>query len=34
MGLSNLKDILKNYENAFFNIKIEDEFIQQLDIYK
>nr|WP_263330834.1 GHKL domain-containing protein [Paraclostridium sp. AKS73] len=34
MGLSNLKDILKNYDNAFFNIKIEDEFIQQLDIYK
>ena len=34
MGLSNLRDILKNYENALFNIEVGDEFIQQLDIYK
>lgn len=34
MGLSNVREILKNYKNATFNIKVEDEFIQQLDIFK
>ncbi|MBW4872927.1 MAG: GHKL domain-containing protein, partial [Paeniclostridium sp.] len=34
IGLSNLKEILNNYENAYFTIKAEGEFIQKLDIYK
>ncbi|GAA0701974.1 sensor histidine kinase [Paraclostridium ghonii] len=34
MGLSNVREILKNYKNTTFNIKVEDEFIQQLDIFK
>jgi two-component system, LytTR family, sensor histidine kinase AgrC len=33
IGLSNLKGILSNYDNAYFTIKAEDEFIQKLDIY-
>lgn len=34
IGLSNLKEILSNYNNAYFTIKAEGEFIQKLDIYK
>nr|WP_306810414.1 GHKL domain-containing protein [Paeniclostridium sordellii] len=34
IGLSNLKEILNNYENVYFTIKVEGEFIQKLDIYK
>ncbi|CEN80563.1 ATP-binding protein [[Clostridium] sordellii] len=34
IGLSNLRKILNNYENVYFTIKIEGEFIQKLDIYK
>lgn len=34
IGLSNLKEILNNYDNVYFTIKVEDEFIQKVDIYK
>lgn len=34
IGLSNLREILNNYDNVYFDIKAEDEFIQKLDIYK
>ncbi|MGL5642161.1 MAG: sensor histidine kinase, partial [Paraclostridium sp.] len=34
IGLSNLKEILNNYDNVYFTIKAEDEFIQMVDIYK
>ena len=33
IGLSNLNEILDNYEDACFSVKLDDNFIQKLDIY-